>query len=90
MNDKDKTINGLNQDVKGLNRKVEGLEKEVKEQRIKFDLMNEIYNQTEIYNKINHKVLNSKINALINSFKILFIRKLSNLLFQKIIEKYIL
>ena len=81
MNDKDIAINGLNQ-------KVEGLEKEVKEQRVKFDLMNEINNQTEIYNNIKHKALNSKINALINSFKILFIRKLSNLLFEKIVKKY--
>ena len=81
MNDKDVKINDLNQ-------KVEELEKEVKEQRVKVDLINEINNQTEIYNNINNKVLNSKINALINSFKILFIRKLSNLLFQKIVEKY--
>ena len=81
MNDKDIAINGLNQ-------KVEGLEKEVKEQRVKFDLMNEINNQTEIYNNINHKILDSKINSLIKSFKILFIRKIINLLFQKIIEKY--
>ena len=49
--------------------------------------MNEINNQTEIYNNINHKILDSKINSLIKSFKILFIRKIINLLFQKIIEK---
>ena len=95
FNDKDKTINelnkkveGLNKKVEGLNKKVGGLEKDVKEHRVKFDLMNEIYNQTEIYNNTNFKILNSRINALVNAFKILFIRKLSNILFQKLVEKY--
>ena len=76
MNDMDITINGLN-------KKVEGLEKEVKEQWVKFDLMNEINNHTEIYNNINHKILDSKINALIKSFKILFIRKIINTIWEQ-------
>lgn len=54
-------------------------------------LLSEIYQQTEIYlKKINRYVINSKseINCLINSFKVLFIRKISNYILDNIYIKY--
>ena len=54
-------------------------------------LLSEIYQQSEIYlKKINRYVVNSKseINCLINSFKVLFIRKICNYILDNIYVKY--
>ena len=54
-------------------------------------LLSEIYQQTEIYlKKINRYVVSSRseINCLINSFKVLFIRKICNYILDNIYIKY--
>ena len=71
-----------------LQDEINSLKKELRQQKINLGLTNEILNQTEkFYNKKNEH-LTSKINCLTNSFKVLYFGKLSNLIFNKIIEKY--
>ena len=54
--------------------------KKLKNLNIKLGLTNEIINQSEIYNNGRHEYLNSKINMLLNSFKVLYNWKIDNLL----------
>ena len=46
--------------------------KKLKNLNIKLGLTNEIINQSEIYNNGRHEYLNSKINMLLKSFKVLY------------------
>ena len=77
----DKTNNEFKETKKLFRNKIKSL-------KIKLGLTNEIINQTENYNNKRHEYLESKINILINSFKVLYIRKLSNLLLERLINKY--
>ena len=80
--------NGLQNIQNKFQDEINSLKKELRQQKINLGLTNEIINQTEkFYNKKNEH-LTSKINCLTNSFKVLYFRKLSNLIFNKIIEKY--
>ena len=67
--------------IKKLNTEVENL-------KVSFSLMSEINNQNEIQSKISFNYLNKKLKLMANSYKILFIRKLSNLLLDEIYRKY--
>ena len=70
----DKTKNKFSKKLKNLN--------------IKLGLTNEIINQSEIYNNGRHEYLNSKINMLLKSFKVLYNWKIDNLLLKKVLTKY--
>ena len=50
--------------------------------------MAKINNQNEINSKANFNYFNKKIRLLLNAYKIIFMRKLSNLLQFKIYNKY--
>ena len=60
----DKTNNEFKETKKLFRKKIKSL-------KIKHGLTNEIINQTENYNNKRHEYLESKINILINSFKVL-------------------
>ena len=74
--------------LKETNDKLDKTSKKVKNLNIKLGLTNEIINQSESYNNGRHEYLNSKINMLLNSFKVLYIRKIANLLLEKLLTKY--
>ena len=50
--------------------------------------MNDIDNQKDIYYKTKINGINKKVKLIMNSYKILYMRKLANLLLQKIYKKY--
>ena len=83
-----KISNQLNTTKEELNKTKKTFRKKIKTLKIKLGLTNAIMNQMESYNNKKNEYLDSKINALINSFKVLYIRKLSNLLLEKLIKKY--
>ena len=67
---------------------IEKLKEEMKIQRIKLDLTNSIFEQTEIYLKNNIDYLKAQNNSLINSFKVLYFQKSSNLILGRIFIIY--
>ena len=78
----------LNTTKSELNEAKNEFGEEIKNLKIKLGLTNAIIKQTESYNNERHEYLNSKINILLNAFKILYIRKVSNLLLEKLLTKY--
>ena len=71
-----------------MNIKIGLLEKKNQRQNSKIGLLNEIINQSEIFHHRNTEFLKVKVNALTNSFKVLYIRKISNFILDGIINKY--
>ena len=69
-------------------KEIDDLKAKMIQNTIKLDLSNEIRKQSDIYNRNNNELLNAKINALTNSFKVLYYRKICNLVIDKIIEKH--
>ena len=69
-------------------KEIDDLKAKMIENTIKLDLSNEIRKQSDIYNRNNNELLNAKINALTNSFKVLYYRKIFNLVINKIIDKH--
>ena len=67
---------------------IDDLKAKMIQNTIKLDLSNEIRKQSDIYNRNKNELLNAKINALTNSFKVLYYRKICNLVIDKIIEKH--
>ena len=65
---------------------IDDLKAKMIQNTIKLDLSNEIRKQSDIYNRNKNELLNAKINALTNSFKVLYYRKICNLVIDKIIE----
>ena len=59
---------------------------EMKQLNQKIGLLNEINNQSEIFNKNINDILNYKINSLLNSYRILFMRKFVNFMLEGIID----
>ena len=95
-------LKGTKNELKGTQNKLKGTQNELKEAQneikknkneirqinIKFGLLNEINEQSDIYYNKNINILNSKVNALLNSYKILYIRKMSHFILNEIITKY--
>ena len=71
-----------------VNNELKNTKAKIKQLQIKFGLNNEINKQIEIYNNKKYTYLNSKMNAVLNSFKVLYFRKLTNLILERIISKY--
>ena len=69
-------------------KEIDDLKAKMIENTIKLDLSNEIRKQSDIYNRNKNELLNAKINAITNSFKVLYYRKICNLVIDKIIEKH--
>ena len=69
-------------------KEIDDLKAKMIQNTIKLDLSNEIRKQSDIYNRNNNELLNAKINALTNSFKVLYYRKICNLVIDKIIDKH--
>ena len=69
-------------------KRIKANEDAIKRLNIKFGISNEIARQTEIKCKLNDQILNSKLNNLINAFKVLYLRKLSNLIIDRIVTKH--
>ena len=67
---------------------IDDLKAKMIQNTIKLDLSNEIRKQSDIYNRNNNELLNAKINALTNSFKVLYYRKICILVIDKIIGKH--
>ena len=67
---------------------IDDLKAKMIQNTIKLDLSNEIRKQSDIYNRNKNELLNAKINALTNSFKVLYYRKICNLVIDKIIDKH--
>ena len=71
-----------------VNNELKNTKAKIKQLQIKFGLSSEINKQIEIYNNKKYTYLNSKMNAVLNSFKVLYFRKLTNLILERIISKY--
>ena len=56
-------------------KEIDDLKAKMIQNTIKLDLSNEIRKQSDIYNRNKNELLNAKINALTNSFKVLYYRK---------------
>ena len=74
-------LNNLTGDVQNLKNVVENQNKII-------NIMNDIDNQKDIYYKTTINGINKKVKLIMNSYKILYMRKLTNLLLQKIYKKY--
>ena len=74
-------LNNLTGDVQNLKNVVENQNKII-------NIMNDIDNQKDIYYKNKINGINKKVKLIMNSYKILYMRKLANLLLQKIYKKY--
>ena len=71
-----------------VNNELKNTKAKIKQLQMKFGLSSEINKQIEIYNNKKYTYLNSKMNAVLNSFKVLYFRKLTNLILERIISKY--
>ena len=63
-------------------------EKEIRELKISIKLMDEINNQTEINSKKNLNCVNRKLGLIINAYKVLYMRKTSNLILEQLYKNY--
>ena len=82
-------VKNLFQDMsQNFEKRIKANEDAIKRLNIKFGISNEIARQTEIKCKLNDQILNSKLNNLINAFKVLYLRKLSNLIIDRIVTKH--
>ena len=81
MKKQDKKIKEQNDKIKEQYNKIEN-------QNIIINIMNDIDNQKDIYYKTKINGINKKVKLIMNSYKILYMRKLANLLLQKIYKKY--
>ncbi len=84
---KDK-IEKQNNKIEKQNNKIEKHEKEIKELKISIKLMDEINNQTEINSKKNLNCVNRKLGLIINAYKVLYMRKTSNLILEQLYKNY--
>ena len=91
MKKQDKKIKEQNDKMKKQDKKIKEQNDKIKEQYNKIEIqniiiniMNDIDNQKDIYYKNKINGINKKVKLIMNSYKILYMRKLANLLLQKI------
>jgi len=65
------------------------IEEETRNLKISLNLMDEIEKQKDIYYRTKFNNINKNIQLLLNSYKVIFIRKLSNLLLSEIYSTYL-
>ena len=78
----------LDKKIQILSNEVEKNKAEIDNLKMSIGLLTEINNQTEINSKANFNYLNKKLKLMTNAYKILYMRKLANLLLNKIYNKY--
>ena len=81
-------LNNLTRDVQNLKNVVKEQNDKIENQNKIINIMNDIDNQKDIYYKTTINGINKKVKLIMNSYKILYMRKLANLLLQKIYKKY--
>ena len=81
-------LNNLTRDVQNLKNVVKEQNDKIENQNKIINIMNDIDNQKDIYYKTKINGINKKVKLIMNSYKILYMRKLANLLLQKIYKKY--
>ena len=92
-------LKGAKKELKETNKELKETKKELKETKkelkgtkkelnTKIGLLIEINAQTEHNNNRNFNALNDKINKVINSYKILYIRKFANFILDGLIKRY--
>ena len=64
------------------------MEEEIKDLKVSLNIMNEIMNQKDIYYKRCFKYLNRNLKMILNSYKIIYMRKFANLSLNEIYKKY--
>ena len=82
---KNKELEGKNNDLEGEN---EQRKNEINNLKIYTNIMSEINNQVEILSNNNFSYINNRLELILNSYKIIYMRKLSNLLLEQIYKKY--
>ena len=82
---KNKELEGKNNDLEGEN---EQRKNEINNLKIYTNIMSEINNQIEILSNNNFSYINNRLELILNSYKIIYMRKLSNLLLEQIYKKY--
>ena len=81
-------IKNLEEKCKENTKEILDNKKEIKNLKLSMNIMSEISNQTEIFSKVNLHYMNNRIELILNSYKILYMRKLSNLLLEQIYRRY--
>ena len=77
-----------NSRIEELESKFNKLEKEIQDLKISIRVLTEINNQSEIYMNANINYLKKKLRLIINAYKILYMRKLANLILDQLYNKY--
>jgi len=89
---KNKELEGKNKELEGKNNDLEGeneqRKNEINNLKIYTNIMSEINNQVEILSNNNFSYMNNRLELILNSYKIIYMRKLSNLLLEQIYKKY--
>ena len=90
-----KTNENFNKAIESLNNKIKKNEddiKKLKEEnsaiRISFSLQKNLNNQISIYSRKKIMILENHYQRIINSYKLLYFRKMSNLILEYLFEKY--
>ena len=63
-------------------------EKEIKDLKVLLNIINEIMNQKDIYYKRHFNYVNRNLRMLLNSYKMLYMRKSANISLKEIYKKY--
>ena len=88
-NSKDNSrIEELENKFNKLEKDMENNKKEIQDLKISIRVLTEINNQSEIYMNANINYLNKKLRLIINAYKILYMRKLANLILGQLYNKY--
>ena len=89
---KNKELEGKNKELEGKNNDLEGeneqRKNEINNLKIYTNIMSEINNQVEILSNNNFSYMNNRLELILNSYKKIYMRKLSNLLLEQIYKKY--
>ena len=87
-NNNESRIDELEKKINKINKLYEEQQLEIKKLKLSINIMASINNQKDIYYQNNFNYLNQNLRAVLNSYKILFIRKLANIILKEIYEKY--
>ena len=83
-----KLDNNENAKVNELEKKIDNNEKEIKDLKVLLNIINEIMNQKDIYYKRHFNYVNRNLRMLLNSYKMLYMRKSANISLKEIYKKY--
>lgn len=81
-------VKKLSKDIENKGELISKNSKEIRNLKISLNIMGQINEQKDIHYKNNFDYLHKNLRLLLNSYKILYIRKLANLLLEQIYKKY--